>query len=405
MRDDSPASTGGYVCFSAQDWWYHNHGHSDFQLMRRVAATAPALVVNSITMRMPLPGRSTMFARRIVRKARSMMRSTSRPLADLPRFTVTTPVFLPFYGSKRLRRLSARLVRSQVERAAARAGIRDPVCLVTIPTAWEVVRRMRYRALVLNRSDKYSAFSEAPQAYIASLEDSLLRHADLVLYVSRSLMAAEASLTGDRAVFLDHGVDLDHFRPRSANEEPADLRAIPHPRIGFFGGFDDYITDLDLLERVAREIPSAQLVLIGDATCSMTRFSTLPNVHWLGVRPYEDIPRYGSGFDVAIMPWVRNEWIQHCNPIKLKEYLALGLPVVTTDFPEAWTYQRWLAIASDADDFVAKLGLALATGGPGTPAERRQAVASASWDARASQLMGLAEDAARRRGRPLVVAS
>lgn len=402
MMDRSQIGSSGYVCFSAQDWWYHNRAHSDFQLMRRVARTNPVLFVNSIGMRMPLPGRSTMFLRRIVRKAKSVMRPPRRPVPELPGFTVMTPLFLPFYGKPALRKASARLVRQQVIRAARRSGIDQPVCVVTIPTAWEVVRTMPHRALIFNRSDKHSAFTEAPQAYIRSQEEELLKHADVVVYVSRALMAAEAPLTGDRAFFLDHGVDLDHFRPRPHYEEPADLRAIPHPRIGFFGGFDDYITDLDLLERVAREIPEAHLVLIGDATCSMSRFAAMRNVHWLGFRPYDEIPRYGSGFDVALMPWVRNEWIQHCNPIKLKEYLALGLSVVTTDFPEAWMYRKWMRIAADADDFVAKVRLALAEGGPGTPAERRQAVAGASWDARVEQLMNLAVEAAARRDRQLV---
>jgi glycosyltransferase involved in cell wall biosynthesis len=258
---------------------------------------------------------------------------------------------------------------------------------------------MRCRAVVYNRSDKHSAFREAPQEYVRSLEDGLLKNADLVAYVSRALMKSEAELTGERAFFLDHGVDLEHFRPRLPEEEPADLRAIPHPRIGFFGGFDDYTTDLGLLERVAREIPHAQLVLIGGAGISMIRFESIPNVHWLGPRPYNDIPRYGSGFDVALMPWVRNEWIQNCNPVKLKEYLALGLSVVTTDFPEAWPYKEWMRIAGDAEDFVAKVRLALACGGPGTPRDRMQAVAHASWDARAEKLIEVAEEAAARRGR------
>ena len=397
MSDRPRLGDGGYVCFSAQDWWYHNRAHSDFQLMRRIARTSPVLLVNSIAMRMPLPGRSTMVGRRIVRKARSMMRRASRPVPDLPGLTVMTPVFLPFYGSEFTRNVSARLVRQQVRRAAGRAGIQNPVYVVTIPTAWEVVRTMPSRAVVFNRSDKYSAFKEAPQDYIRTMETDLLRHADLVVYVSRALMAAEAPLSGDRAFFLDHGVDLDHFRPRPAVEEPADLRAIPHPRVGFFGGFDDYITDLDLIERVAREIPAAQVVLIGDATTPMSQFEALPNVHWLGFRPYDEIPRYGSGFDVALMPWVRNEWIKHCNPIKLKEYLALGLSVVTTDFPEAWMYRDWLRIASDADDFVAKVRLALADGGPGTSADRMRLVANSSWDRRAEQLMDLASEAAARR--------
>ena len=93
-------------------------------------------------------------------------------------------------------------------------------------------------------------------------------------------------------------------------------------------------------------------MLIGDATCPIDDFVSLPNVHWLGFRPYEEIPSYGAEFDVALMPWLRNDWIEHSNPIKLKEYLALGLPVVSTDFPEVHYYSDAIAIARDDDHFV-----------------------------------------------------
>ena len=127
---------------------------------------------------------------------------------------------------------------------------------------------------------------------------------------------------------------------------------IPHPRIGFFGNLRDQLVDFDLLERLARELPHVQVVLVGDATRAMERLTAHSNIHWFGFRPYNDVPRYGAGFDVAIMPWNDNEWIRNCNPIKLKEYLALGLPVVSTDFPEVRRYESVVRIARDADDFV-----------------------------------------------------
>lgn len=388
-RPGPDTSRSGWVCFAGADWWYHNRAHSDFQLMLRVARRQPVLVVNSITMRMPLPGRTTEPLRRIARKAASMAKLLRRPVPELPDFHVLTPVIVPLYGSPAGRRLNAALVRAQVSAAVRHLGMRDPWCLVTIPTAWEVVRDMPRRGLVLNRADLYSAFDEADGAYIRELEESLLRASDAVVYVSRALMEQEAPLSGGRATWLDHGVDLEHFRPR--DDEPDDLRAIPRPRIGFFGAFDDYTVDVGLLQRVAREVPEAQLVLIGPSTFPMDPLTALPNVHWLGARPYAEIPRYGSGFDVALMPWLRSRWIRYCNPIKMKEYLALGLPVVTTDFPEVRAYDATLRIASDEDDFVRLVRQTLGDGGPGTPASRRAAVAGDSWDHRAEQLIELVE--------------
>lgn len=381
----------GYVCFAAQDWWYHNRAHSDFQLMRCIARRRPVLVVNSIGMRMPMPGRSTHTTRRILRKLRSVAKLVRTPVPDLPGFRVMSPLPLPFYGTPWLRRLNAALVRAQVRGACLVLGLRVPVIVTTLPTAWDVVRTMPRRALIFNRSDRHSEFPESDRATIENLERALLGAADRVLYVSRSLLAEEHALAGDRGYFLDHGVDLEHFHPVDAAELPADLVAIPEPRVGFFGALDDYLVDFDLLERVAAELPDVSLVLIGDATHPMERFDKYPNVHWLGHRPYERIPAYGSGFTVAIMPWLDNRWIQHSNPIKLKEYLALGLPVVSTSFAEVTHYTDRVRVAETQAEFVTAIRATLADGGLGTPEQRRRSVLGASWHTRAGTVIDLAE--------------
>jgi glycosyltransferase involved in cell wall biosynthesis len=382
----------GWVCFSAQDWWYHNQAHSDFQLMRRVARDQPVLLVNSIGMRMPLPGRSSQALRRIRQKAKSILRYSRRPLPDTPGFIVASPVIVPLYGSAPVRWLNARLVRWQVKAWARWYGLdlSASTFLVTIPTAWEVVEPMPRGALLMNRSDMHSAFAETNQDHIRQLELALLTHCDAVLYASHALMEAEQSLVGERAVFLDHGVDLERFGVE-ALAEPPDLSAIPHPRVGFFGGLDDYLIDFDLLEYLGRQLPDVSVVLIGDATCSMERFDALPNVHWLGFKSYDSIPAYGAGFDAAVMPWLRNKWIEHSNPIKLKEYLALGLPVVSVDFPEAHHYSDVIAIANDYDQFVDLVRDALEGNAVGSVTSRRARVSTASWDGQVKELLALAE--------------
>jgi exopolysaccharide biosynthesis WecB/TagA/CpsF family protein len=380
-----------YVCFCAQDWWYHNRAHSDFQLMRCIARHRRVLVVNSIGMRMPVPGRSTHTARRILRKLRSVAMLVRRPIPDLPGFHVMSPLPLPFYGTPWLRRINAVLVRAQVRLVCLLLRLRTPVIVTTLPTAWDVVRPMRRRALVFNRSDLHSEFHELNRDAIESMERELLRAADHVLYVSRSLLAEEQALTGSRAHFLDHGVDLKHFRPCEPAELPVDLAEIPEPRVGFFGAMDEHLVDFDLLERVAAELPDVSLVLIGDATQAMGRFDKYPNVYWLGYRPYEQIPAYGSGFAVALMPRLDNRWNRHSNPIKLKEYLALGLPVVSTDFPEVTHYTDRVRVAATQADFVAAIRATLAGGGVGTPQERRNSVRDSSWQARADTVVELAE--------------
>jgi hypothetical protein len=184
-------------------------------------------------------------------------------------------------------------------------------------------------------------------------------------------MHDELPSTEERAIFLDHGVDLKHFRAVPREEQPIDIRDLPRPRIGIFGSLDDYIVDFDLLERVAADFPDASLVLVGDATCSMERFSRFPNEHWLGFRPYEKIPGYGSAFDVALLP------------------LELGLSVVTTDFTEPRDYANHLVIARSADVLVSEIRRLLDSSP--NPSSQRAAVLNKSWAHRATLLIDLCE--------------
>lgn len=382
----------GWICFSAQDWWYHNRAHSDFQLLRRVAEQRPVLFVNSIGMRLPTPGKSPQFARRILRKARSVARFLSKPVPELPNFHVLTPLILPFYGSSTMRALNARLVRQQVRAVAKHIGIDpdDAVLFVTIPTAVDVIEGWPRRALVTNRSDLHSAFEETDQSLIRDFEHKLVSSSDVALYSSHSLLGSEGKLAGERAVFLDHGVDYDRFASATGKPHP-ELADVPRPIIGFFGGIDDYVVDLDLLKRVAEELPDCSLVLIGDATLPIDDLVSLPNVHWFGFKPYEEIPSYGAAFDVALMPWLQNTWIEQCNPIKLKEYLAIGLPVVSTDFPEVHFYAEQIAIAPDHDAFIRCVREAVDGQPVGTLESRKARVEGVTWDRQAEELVRLGE--------------
>jgi glycosyltransferase involved in cell wall biosynthesis len=380
-----------YLCFAAQDWWYHNQAHSDFQLMRQVAQTRPVLVINSLGLRMPTARNTTQPLRRVARKAASVARLLRAPLPELPNFHVMSPLAWPGYGDARVEAINGRLVAAQVRWACARLGIHRPVGVVTLPTAEPVLRFLDLRLLVAYRSDKHSNFAEADSAVVADHEERLIERSDHVLYSSHALMDDERALSHGKGVFFDHGVDIDHFVRRPSGSEPADLQVIGRPRVGFFGAVDDLV-DLDVLVAVADGLPEADLVLVGSVSVSVEALARRPNVHLLGQRPYAEIPAYGSGFDVAIMPWRDNEWIRLCNPIKLKEYLALGLPVVSTPFAELEHYRDVVRMAAGPEAFVDQVRAALAT----TPttedrARWRSRVGDQTWSRRAAELINLCE--------------
>jgi glycosyltransferase involved in cell wall biosynthesis len=386
IRRSAPVKRNGFVCFAGQDWWCHAQAHSDFQLMRHVATEVPVLVVNSIGLRMPKPGQTSRFFRRVVRKLRSMTRYLRAPIDGLPNFHVFTPIALPAYGYGALARANSWLIAAQVRMACWRIGISNPVCFVTLPTAEPILDRLEPSVTIFNRADKTSLFEDVDTALIEALEARMMRRADHVLYASHALMEAERPFVEGRASFLGHGVDVDHFLPRRPDQEPPDLAQIPHPRIGFFGTLD-HLVDYDLLRQLATELPEAQLVLIGPILTGVEPLDGVPNIHILGSRPYSVIPEYGSGFDVGIMPWVQNEWIHWCNPIKLKEYLALGLPVVSTEFPELKWFEDVVKASRTPAEFIAHVRQVLQS----TPGSRSLPVPAESWAELADHVLALVE--------------
>ena len=153
-------------------------------------------------------------------------------------------------------------------------------------------------------------------------------------------------------MLVPHGVDYEHFsRALSGGlAVPADIADIPHPRLGFFGLIRDWV-DLDLLAKVARRRPDWHIVLLGDSTIDLTPYRGLANMHFLGRKPYDQLPAYCQQLDVGLIPFKINDLTLAVNPIKLREYLAAGLPVVSTPLPEVKLYEHLVELAESATEF------------------------------------------------------
>lgn len=369
----------GVVAYAGVDWWYHNRGHSECQIMRRLGADLPVLWVNSIGMRAPAPGKTELPFRRYARKFRSTLNGLTR---DESGMWVLSPLFVPRYSARGVRTNGA-LLRNQVKLACRRAGIRRPAVWITVPTAAHGIDN-EWAPVVFNRSDEFSAFPEVDHRLIAGLERRLLARSDHVLYVNHELMEREREVAS-APEYLGHGVDFDHFAEGGSRPEPAQIRDLPRPVIGFYGALDDYTIDLDLMIAVARDNSDGTLLVIGPQQMEIGRLTAEPNVVYLGPIPYEELPAYTARFEVGLMPWLDNDWIRRCNPIKLKEYLAAGFPVVTTDFPELAPYRNLVRVGAGPEGFSAAVRAALEEPDEGA-AERRDLVRSSGWDAIAARV-------------------
>ena len=368
----------GVICFGGEDWWYHNRGHYDMQMMRRFAARAPVLYVNSIGMRAPTLGEGAMFLRRVLRKLRSLRRGLVRVE---PGFSVWSPVAAPGRMGKRLNRT---LLPGQIKRAAKKIGITRPLVWVACPPGAEVAGLLGGVGLVYQRTDRYERFRGVDRALIGRYDRTLKREADLTVFCA-SLLYDEEGGECRRAFSADHGVDYDRFaRAGASGEEPEDMRGLGRPRVGFIGGIDSHTFDPAFFLAVAREMAEATFALVG--ACSLPEgWCDLPNVHLLGQKPYEDVARCMAACDVLIMPWNRNDWIEACNPVKLKEYLAVGRPIVTTPFYELKNYRGLVRVAETPEAFARQVRAAIAE--PAGVEARRARVADQTWDAKARSVI------------------
>ncbi|MHC4416228.1 MAG: glycosyltransferase [Planctomycetota bacterium] len=364
----------GIVCFGGEDWWYHNRGHYDMQMMRQLATWMPVLYVNSLGMRTPNPGEGRMFFTRVGRKLQSIRRGLVRVSDGL---AVFSPLLLPSrFGIVLTRPLLTQAVRS----AARREGITRPLVWAACPTAAEAVDALDPAAVVYQRTDRYECFHGVDAHRIADYDGWLKARADLTIFCSTMLFEQEAEACRS-ACYVDHGVDFERFISAADGEaaDTNDLAGLGRPRVGFVGGIDAHTFDPDLFLEVARLLPEAQFLLVG--ACSLPLgWCDLPNVSLLGQRPFESIPGYMAACDVLIMPWNRSPWIEACNPVKLKEYLAVGRPVVSTDFPELRRYDGLVRTAACTEEFAEAIRAALRE--PGDPRRGRDRVRKESWSSK-----------------------
>jgi glycosyltransferase involved in cell wall biosynthesis len=331
-------------------------------------------------MQKPKLGDGKKFFQKLVRKAKSIFRGLQKSSAG---FWVCSPLSLPVHHITLLKPINELLLRIQLWHVVRKLGIRNPIVWVACPVACDVATKIKRVKLVYQRTDLFEEYPNVDADMVRRYDRKLKACADLTIYVSHKLYKEEAEEC-KKAIYLDHGVDYEMFATAENNREiPADIKDIKRPIVGFFGGIDDHTFDVELAEKIIDLLPDMSFVFVGKASVNCDVLLSRKNVWMLGYKPYDEIPHYGKCFDVAIMPWRQNRWIEACNPIKLKEYLALGKPVVSTPFGELQKYRGLVYIAHTPDDFARCIEIALAENSPERIVGRRRAVEKTTWDSKA----------------------
>jgi glycosyltransferase involved in cell wall biosynthesis len=258
------------------------------------------------------------------------------------------------------------------------------------PEHQEVVEGIVGGPLVYHCYDRYAEYTDVPRGTVEEWERWLVGRASVCIAASRRIADYLRGLGARDVLLLRHGIDTAVFRP-DASPHPA-LCGIPGPRLGLIASLTDSI-DVRTLTQVARQRPGWSLVIVGGVSFQRAEkrsdfeaLCRLPNVHHMGLRPKEEIPTWIAGFDVCLMCYDLASWAPYKQPLKMYEYLACGVPVVSSDIEAAQELGNLVERASAPDQWVPIIERTLAQDGP-AQIERRTAFARAnSWERRVGQL-------------------
>lgn len=387
---EAPLLGRAVVCLSSIDWDFIWQGHQE--TMTRLARSGdPVLFIENTGVRSP----ALKDLKRLLHRLRNWRRGVSGFHEELPNLVVLSPIILPFPYAWWARRLNAWLITRAI-RAWMRAVRCDtPVVWTFLPTplVLDVIDALEPPAAVYYCVDNLQASSPAARHSQAS-EAELFRRADLVFVTSRELQK-KALRHRREAHYFPFAVDFETFADCRVNgaREPEELAAIARPRCGYVGGVHHWI-DFELLSQAAFRNPAVNFVMVGPMQTEPAAVAGLPNVHFLGPRPHERLPEYIKFFDVGLIPYRTCEFTESVYPTKLNEYLAMGIPVLSTDLPEVRAYNeengRPVSIAADAREFSAAVAELTSRPSPDAAKALRIAAAQANgWTERLKQMAAL----------------
>ncbi len=365
------------LCFS-HDWT--GDPLSKTHLMRVLSKENRILWINAIANRMPTT--SSKDLSRIYKK----LKAFTEPIREVePNIFILNPLAIPAYGNATIVSLNQRSLVRQVKKAMRKLGFSDVVNMVFNPAAGMIAGKLDEAELIYYCVDEYTAFTGS--SALKEIEEDLFRRSDVVVVSAEKLYESKKQFNPNTFI-IRHGTDWRHFRTAldEATNIPADIADLPKPIIGFHGLLADWV-DFELIKKTADRFKDGSVVLIGkiavDAEQKVKVLDDVPNVHFLGRKPYAELPAYCKAFDVALNPFIINDLTLAANPLKVREYLAAGLPVVSTDIPECRVLPDCL-VAENHSDFIEKVESALAEPKP------REVVSDAirheSWEAKVDEL-------------------
>jgi glycosyltransferase involved in cell wall biosynthesis len=375
----------------SKDW--DDDPTSNHHVLRELAKTRRVLWLNSLGQRTP----DVSSRRDVARAGRKLREFALGPVNVESDLWVFTPLVLPLPHRARARLVNASIVRATLRSLRDRLQLGRWQLWSFLPTAAPYLGVAGEALSVYYCVDEHSMFSTLPRG-TAAAERDLLERVDVVFAVNEALAERKRAANPETHV-ARHGVDHALFSRAldPLTRVPADIASLPRPLLGFYGTLQDWV-DFELLAELARRRPHWSIALIGDVQTDTAPLAGLANVHLLGRRRNDELPAYCKGFDVGLIPYRRSAQLRFRNPIKLREYLAAGLPVISTAVPEVRRYTHLgCAAANGGHEFLPAVEEALASDSATLRAERSRAMTGETWPARVAEIERVVEDVAARR--------
>lgn len=358
------------VCFGGEQWTYPG-----FQqvVMRGLSKKNRVLYVNALGLR-----KASINPRDLRAYLARLRRLFAGRVSVSETVMVANPFLIPLMYDRTVERINRWLLQRQFRALLSERGFSEYLLWAGTPTMAPYLAVLRPSFVVYNPVDRYSRFEFADRKAVERMERCLAARADLIIATADAIRDDMGEYS-DKCHVVSHGVAFEHFnRAVAALETPHDLAGVRRPIIGFFGLISDWV-NLGLIRKVAEKYPEATVLLIGRATRDLSVVTAAKNVTVLGFRAFDDLPAYLRALDVCLIPFHLSELVDGVDPIKLREYLCAGKPVVATNFREARKFGDLIYVGRDEAEFVAHVGQALAESSERLADRRIEAARSDDW--------------------------
>ncbi|MFA5339161.1 MAG: ElyC/SanA/YdcF family protein [Candidatus Omnitrophota bacterium] len=381
------------ICISSIDWDFIWQGHQEIMLTLAKNGNKVFFIENT-GVRMP----GVRDISRIKKRLKNWFRGVKGVRKESANLYILSPLVVPFPYFRPARWINRIMILSVLKKWMKALNFTNPIIWVFLPTALtlDLVKQIDSKLLIYYCLDNLKLVSSTAKK-VEQYEKKIIKMSDVV-FVTADKLYEYCAQFNDKVYKFPFTVNIDKFDRSKIDTTyvPEDMRDIKRPIIGFSGGVRKWV-DTELIKFLADSHPGYSFVFVGPLQMDVGELARLKNVHFLGQKNHDELPNYVNNFDVAVIPYLVNDFTECIYPAKLNEYLALGKSVVSTDLPELRSLGKRdggvIYIAANKEEFSSCLGKALKEQDDSVVGKRVSYARENSWENQIEQMSSIIEKA------------